>query len=982
MSTGGSITRAQFKKTQLDHLIDVILEADGDPDDPARRIADDYPTNNVQDYTNLTRSELDNMVLTKSGSTDPVVIPNALKKRILSLKGFWQCWGDNTTKDWTVLSLDDFEEYLVTDTGPQVSAAAAPTAASTPIDVTAITNAVSTAMLAKPPASRTELFMKNKGGGDDVKPLKEAKQWNTWQRTFLSVAHAYDFKDVTDPTYIPDPSDSDATTVFDLQQKHAFGILISNIKESSALPLVRRFSDANVPDYGDAQMLYHSLVAHYTQGLTGRQRIEIIERELDELRLDQKWGKTCESFMNLVDNKLKDHMGIAPDPTQYPDSWYITQLNRTLEPHSTLYQYIVNHQMQADSIASHLGTASATTTTYEHYVEIVRTFCQTIDHANRKATQDKNRRKALQAEFQQGQGRGRSARTGRTSGRGDDRARGTSTNSGRGRQSGRTSGRGSGRGGGRYHNWIPRDQFDSLDDEGYNRLIRDRISRGELQSNTTDTDTHPGSQGNTVVTPITQLQVPTSHTTTDAPSVLTGAPSTAPTTTPGAPRSSNMAMITPSPPLRGSTTSPSMDSGPNTLLRQLMSNASARSSNSHAGDTPTASDTPVHTTFQGHKYQIRRINQTEASYSISHTDHNHAYWGALVDSGANGGMAGSDTRILSTTPHAHVDITGVGGDVMERLPLVQCASVVETIDEGKIILIMSQYAHKPDSKTIHSKSQVEHFGGVEYDSAKAGGGYQMIVTHEGYAIPLHVRNGLFYMDMSPASDEDMDTYPHVFLTADAPWNPDIVDEEFFFDASDSISDVPLVQSRRDGRDPRVDTYGEFHTLSVYTPEDSITQEQRDNAIDQVLLMSQTMKRRLPDLDALLPNFGWVGKDRIRDTLAKTTQHYKADQRVPMRKHFRSRFPGANVRRLPEWFSMDTFIADEPAHDDGIPGHGGCTMAQVYGGLDSEFLSGHPLSSESALPSTLQDFIREYGAMEGLKSDNAKSETSNAMKDNF
>ena len=189
------------------------------------------------------------MVPTKSGSTDPVVIPNALKKCILSLKGSWQCWGDNTTKDWTVLSLDDFEESLVTNTGPQVSATPPPMAASTPVDFTAITNAVSTAMLAKPPASRTELFMKNRGGGGggragggvNVKPLREAKQWNTWQRTFLSIAHAYDFKDVTDPTYIPDPSDSDATTVFDLQQKHAFGILISNIKESSALPLVQRF---------------------------------------------------------------------------------------------------------------------------------------------------------------------------------------------------------------------------------------------------------------------------------------------------------------------------------------------------------------------------------------------------------------------------------------------------------------------------------------------------------------------------------------------------------------------------------------------------------------------------------------------------------------------------------------------------------------------------------------------------------------------
>ena len=76
------------------------------------------------------------------------------------------------------------------------------------------------------------------------------------------------------------------------------------------------------------------------------------------------------------------------------------------------------------------------------------------------------------------------------------------------------------------------------------------------------------------------------------------------------------------------------------------------------------------------------------------------------------------------------------------------------------------------------------------------------------------------------------------------------------------------------------------------------------------------------------------------------------------------------------------IADVPAFDDGVPGHGGCTMAQVYGGLDSEFLSGHPMSSESSVPNTLQDFIHDYGAMEGLQSDNAKSETSIAMKDIF
>ena len=64
-------------------------------------------------------------------------------------------------------------------------------------------------------------------------------------------------------------------------------------------------------------------------------------------------------------------MGIAPDPMQYPDSWYITRLNRTLESHTTLYQYIINHQMQADSIAQHLGTQLSLTRallrSYEHF---------------------------------------------------------------------------------------------------------------------------------------------------------------------------------------------------------------------------------------------------------------------------------------------------------------------------------------------------------------------------------------------------------------------------------------------------------------------------------------------------------------------------------------------------------------------------------------------------------------------------------------
>ena len=170
--------------------------------------------------------------------------------------------------------------------------------------------------------------------------------------------------------------------------------------------------------------------------------MEIIEREIDDLHLDSKWGESCESFLNFIDNKLKDHQGIAPDPAQYPDSWYITRLNRALESHTTLYQYIINHQIQANSIANHLGTTSVTATSYESYVEMMRTFCQKIDHGNRKAVHEKNRCKALQTEYQQsGRGRGR--------GRGCDEKEDGQTggrNSGCGRQGGH------GHSGGQYHN--------------------------------------------------------------------------------------------------------------------------------------------------------------------------------------------------------------------------------------------------------------------------------------------------------------------------------------------------------------------------------------------------------------------------------------------------------------------------------------------------------------------------------------------------
>ena len=56
------------------------------------------------------------------------------------------------------------------------------------------------------------------------------------------------------------------------------------------------------------------------------------------------------------------------------------------------------------------------------------------------------------------------------------------------------------------------------------------------------------------------------------------------------------------------------------------------------------------------------------------------------------------------------------------------------------------------------------------------------------------------------------------------------------------------------------------------------------------------------------------------------------------------------------------------------------MAQFYVGTTSEFAAVFPMSSETQMPQTLEDFIRFYGAPRNLFNDNAKAEISAKVQD--
>ena len=128
------------------------------------------------------------------------------------------------------------------------------------------------------------------------------------------------------------------------------------------------------------------------------------------------------------------------------------------------------------------------------------------------------------------------------------------------------------------------------------------------------------------------------------------------------------------------------------------------------------------------------INKTHI-YHVS--KHSSSHYGSLIDRGANGGLAGSDVRILERTGRT-VSVTGIDNHELPGLDIVSCAALLHT-NHGKVVLIMYEYAYYGRGNTIHSPGQIEWFQNTCDDRFFHVGGKQVINFLDGYSTPLQCR---------------------------------------------------------------------------------------------------------------------------------------------------------------------------------------------------------------------------------------------------
>ena len=363
------------------------------------------------------------------------------------------------------------------------------------------------------------------------------------------------------------------------------------------------------------------------------------------------------------------------------------------------------------------------------------------------------------------------------------------------------------------------------------------------------------------------------------------------------------------------------------------------------------------------------INSTHTHLSYYVAQAKQAQCGSLVDRGANGGLAGSDVRVLSKSS-MKCTVTGIDQHQINGLDIVQCAALVNS-NHGYINLIMNEYAYYGKGHTIHSSGKIEWNKNQVDDKSVKVDGSQCITTLDGYSFPLQCTGGLMYLSiLGKPTDEELVKYPSVHLTSIHEWDPSVLD--YNHPEGDEEPIWACDPQHTDLLDPNFDAQGLYtrrgiHTLSSLA--DVLqTSPQATNSLNQAY--QHQIKSAPPDFDKYRPYFGWVSADTIRDTFKHTTQWGVSIRTFPMK----SRNPVLNVPRRHETVATDTVYSDTPALDSGVK------KAQLFVGKESLVSDINPMRPGKQFVNTLEDNIHRCSAMDKLISDSTKNEISHKVKD--
>ena len=201
--------------------------------------------------------------------------------------------------------------------------------------------------------------------------LKNERYYNTFIRHFKATAKAQGLITLMDPNFTPG-SDEYEQQLFQEQQDFLYSVLISSLKTD--------FSEALVKDHeGDAQLILELLHEHHTgNSQYSRSEINRITKYLTNIKLDDTWRGTNESFLMHYNDQLRLLDSLVDSDEKRPDNTRVTFLESAVESVPDLRRVkITDNVLQAQ-------LDSTRPISYRSYFDLLKDAAFHLDQATKR----------------------------------------------------------------------------------------------------------------------------------------------------------------------------------------------------------------------------------------------------------------------------------------------------------------------------------------------------------------------------------------------------------------------------------------------------------------------------------------------------------------------------------------------------------------------------------------------------------------------
>ena len=485
--------------------------------------------------------------------------------------------------------------------------------------------------------------------------FKNERYYNTFIRHFKTTAKAQGLSSLMDPNFTPG-SDEYEQQLFQEQQDFLYSVLISSLKTD--------FSEALVKDHeGDAQLILELLHEHHTgNSQYSRSEINRITKYLTNIKLDDTWRGTNESFLMHYNDQLRLLDSLVDSDEKLPDNTRVTFLESAVESVPDLrHVKITDNVLQAQ-------LDSTRPISYRSYFDLLKDAAFHLDQATKRG----NKIRRTNVHF---------------SGPNDEDE----------------------------HQNLSSDDNQVTHQEDVYSELPEPLSYSLFQSHFQDSST-PNTQKIFLPKPIweklskdqQQMIIDHNRSLPKSGSTHLSTPNKSPSPLPHKPTPQQTAkyqQVHTHQSDEGTTDTTKTETTPSDPLLAMV-HQSIHTSDDDASDISNV-------------LSVKRSRQIQVcqQYLFQHANHTNQQ---LVDRGANGGLAGSDMHVIHKT-HRKINIQGIDNHEVTGLDVVTAATLLNT-SQGKVIGIFNEYAYLGKGSSIHSSGQLEWFKtNVDEKSVKVGG---------------------------------------------------------------------------------------------------------------------------------------------------------------------------------------------------------------------------------------------------------------------